>query len=306
MNKVRVPTILTAAALVVLLVVYMITFQVRFSEQAVRVRFGKLVPGAVEPGLHLRWPFLEQVAKYDVRLRSLDLAETELKTQDGQTLVVGCYALWRIKDPLQFHIRLGDEVEAQNRLRTRINQDRNAVIGRHNMTDFVNLDAEVVARGHDQMYREIRDAAAASLLADFGIELVEVGIRRISVPESTTTAILAAMSEERNAIAARYTEEGKALAQTITSSAESARRQIIAFVDNRAQEIESDGTKASQRILAQIKTEDAEFFVWLRYLEALKASLRQRTTIILDSSSDLYQIFRSSTPKAPTARPKGD
>jgi membrane protease subunit HflC len=285
-------SIVTAAALVAILLVYLVMFQVRFSEKVVRVRFGKPVEVIDKPGPYMKWPApIETIKTYDTRLRVLDTPETELKTQDGQNLIIGCYAIWQIDDVQQFHVRVGGERDAEEKLRTRINEARNSVLGQHSMSDLVNLDSALVAESHKQIYKEIQDTAGPGLRSDYGIKLLSVGIRRISVPEETTQAIQAAMAGERNAEATKYTEQGKALAATIKAKAESSANKIRDFAKARAQAIESAGALAAAQILERIKGEDSEFFIWLRYLEALQVALKQKTTIILDSEDDLFAPF---------------
>lgn len=302
MKRFPLPTVLTAAALVVLLIIYAVTTQVRFSEQAVKVRWGKAATEPLAPGLHFYLPLVESVHKYDTRLRMLDTPETEVTTQDGQTIIVGCYVLWRVQNALQFHTRLGgNALDAESTLRTRINQARASVLGQHSMSELVNLDAEVVSKSHQQIYAEMKAAVHDALLSNYGVEIVQVGIRRVTMPEEATQTILQAMSSERLRLAAKYTEEGKAMAETIKASAKASADQIRSFVGSKAAEIESAGTKAAQRTLAQIQAEDADFFIWLRYLDALQSALRQRSTIFIDSGSDLFQVFNRPTATVPTA-----
>lgn len=294
MSRIPVPTLVTAVFLVLVLVIYSVTFQVRFSEAAVKVRLGQASAASVirEPGLYWKLPPpIEFVRKYDTRMRVLETPETEVKTQDGQNIIVGCFAMWRVADPYLFSIRVPVEREAEEKLRTRVNETRATVIGHKRMSDFVNLDRERVNASYTQIEKEMLDAAAPGIRNDYGIELLRVGVRRISLPQEATQTVLESMKQEREKLAARYREEGKSLAAAITASAESARKQILSFAERKAQEIESAGVKASERIFEQIGTEDKDFFIWLRYLEALEASLKQKTTLFLDSQTDIFQYF---------------
>jgi membrane protease subunit HflC len=306
MKRLPIFTIVTAAALVTLLLVYATTYQVRFSERVVKIRFGQVLEAEQTPGIYAKWPApIETVRAYDTRIRVLDTPETELKTQDGQTLIIGCTAIWQIEDPRRFHIRFPSERDAEDKLRARINEARDTVIGRHTMSDLVNLDSRLVDEAHTAIYKEIRDAASPDFLnSEYGIKLVQVSIRRISLPETATNPIQAAMAAERTKEAERFRQEGQSTAETIKSRARSQADTIRQFAARRAEEIASAGQIASERILAEIRGEDTEFFIWLRYLEALQASLRTKTTIILDSEADLFGPFSkplegSSAPASP-------
>lgn len=304
MKKISLPTLLTAAAVVLVLLAYMFMFQVRFSEVAVRIRLGNIKEIVEEPGLKWRWPYpIEKIVKYDTRLRTLDTLEGEIKTKDGKNIIVGNYALWRIKVPRTFVDRSLTVREAEERLRARINQRRAAVIGNKDLSDFVNLNEELVNKNYNDIEntmlngKQVEDdeeghSLKESVLTDFGIELVKVDIRRISLPEETTQSVFQQMIAERQKEAARFREEGKSRAQTITAQALADRDKIISFTMRKAEEISSTGVQASTGILKQIEAEDAAFFEWLRWLDALGVALRQKSTIFLDNNSALFERFQ--------------
>ncbi len=305
MKRFPLPTVVTALVLVLILSAYAVTFQVRFSQAAVKVSIWQKDNAVVvtEPGLYFKWPPpVEKVHAYDMRLRTLETPETEIKTSDGQNVIVGCYALWKIEDPLQFFIRIGNERDADERLRTRINEVRATVIGRHNLGEFVNLDRTLVDRTYQQLQQEMIDLAGTDLSTSYGVQLVQVGIRRISLPEEATQSVLESMKQEREKLAAKYREEGKGLAAAIRARAESLKDQILAFADSKAKEIEAEGTRATERILAQVSDEDSEFFIWLRYLDALRASFKSDGTLVLDAQSVLFAPFASPSVSAPAPR----
>ncbi len=307
MKRVPIPTVVTAAVLVAALLVYWVTFQVRFNERAVRVQFGRAGVESViaEPGLYFKWPPpIETVRTYDTRLRVLDTPETEVKTADGQNVIVGCYAVWRIKDPYHFFVRLTEERAADEQLRTRVNEIRARVFGQHSLSEFVNLDATVVDANYEKIHGEMLAGAAPGVLRDYGVELLQVGIRRISLPDSATEKVQEAMRQERESLASKFTQEGKSIAAAIKASAESYQKQILAFAERRASEIESEGVKATERIFAQIAPEDVPFFLYLRYVDALRASLRTKTTLFIDWNSDLFRYFEKPFDGRPADAPK--
>ncbi|MBU0616695.1 MAG: protease modulator HflC [Planctomycetes bacterium] len=292
MKRIPIPTVITGIVLVLILVIYSITYQVRFSEAVVKVRFGKPKDVVTDPGLKLKWPYpIETVRNYDTRLRVLDTPETEIKTVDAQNVIVGCFAIWRIEDPLLFSISVPAERTAEDKLRDRINESRAKIIGQHSWSDFVNLDSELVAGSYEQIESEILQDCASGILSDYGVELRRVGVRRISLPEETTSSVQKSMQQERNRMAARYREEGESLKEAIIARADSQSRQILAFAERKAKEIEAAGVKASERIFEQIPQEDTEFFVYLRRLEALEAAFKQGATIFLDADSEVFEWF---------------
>ena len=305
MRRLSIPTVFTAVLVVVVLLVKLSTFMVRFSEVAVKVRMGHVAAIITDPGLYWRWPWpIESIKTYDTRLQTLDTLESEIKTRDGKNVIVGNYAIWRIAEPRTFYVCIGNVREAEDKLRARINQRRAAVIGNEALSAFVNLNQEAVDSNYNRIEQQLLSGQQAegegagrslkdAVLADFGIELVKVDLRRISLPEETTQSVFAQMIAERMSEAARFREEGKSRAQTITAQAEADRNQIIAFAERKAQEIQSTGIQAATGILKQISAEDAEFFEWLCWLDALRESLRQKSTIFIDSRSTLFEYFKA-------------
>ncbi len=300
MKRFPLPSVAGAACLIAVLVIYMISFTVRFSETALRIKFGRVEAVESTPGWYFKqpWPF-ETIQKYETRLHTLDTVESEIKTRDGKNIIIGNYAFWRIADPQKFHVAVATVPRAEELLRARINQRRAAVIGNETLSAFVNPNEDLIAESYARVERNMlteppspgEPSLQQAVKQDFGIELVKVDMRRISLPEETTQSVFAQMSAERQREAARFREEGKSRAQTITSQAESARDQILAFANKKAEEIRATGVAASINILTQIEAEDVEFFEWLRWLDALKVALKERSTIFLDSRSELFRFF---------------
>jgi membrane protease subunit HflC len=304
MKRVPWPTIVTGVLLCAALVIYSITFQVRFDQVAVKVRMGKADASSVvrEPGVYLKWPPpFETVETYDRRLRVLDTPETEIPTRDGSQIVVAAYALWRVADPLQFYVRAKRESLAEEMLRSRVSAVRATVLGQRRLSDLVNLDAEHVNRSHAEIEKQMLAELAPGFLSEFGIELVRVGIRRVSLPAETTRKVFESMSQEREQLATRYRQEGTAGAEAIKARANEAKDSILAFARRRAEEIRSEGVQSASRILEQIESKDRDFFIWLRGIDALRSALKERSTIFLDSNSELFKYFTPPTATPPPA-----
>lgn len=301
-----VPTVVTAAALVALLLASVVTYQVRFNEKVIKLRFGKADESSVQdkPGLYLRWPPpVESVVKYDTRLQTLDTPETEIKTLDGQNIIVGAFAVWHIKDPLLFYKRVGTMGAAQEKLLPRIGEVRVTVIGQHNLAEFVNLDPEVVDRNYAALEKQMIDTAGPGILTDYGVELVQLGLRRISLPGEATQKVQESMIAERNKKAETYKAEGRGQADAIRARADSTVKQILSFATRRAVEIESAGTAASTRILEQIGDKDSDFFIYLRWLEALQNSFKNKGTIFIDWDTEVGRRFAFPFTGSVTSQP---
>ncbi len=291
MSKVSVPTLIIALLVIFILLTFACTYQVSFNEAAVKVRLGRPQDLVTTAGLKFRWPWpIESIERYDTRLRTLDAPETEIKTSDGKNVVIGTYAVWKITQPLQFFVSKPSVAEMEKTLRERVSTAQATVVGRRTLSDFVNLDRRLLEESYDTLLDEMR-AELDDLSAVCGIQVVQIGVRRISLPKEVTQEVFKSMIQDRKTLAARYREEGKSRAEAITARAEADSKQILAFADRKAQEIRSAGIQASTRILSQIAAGDREFFEWLRWLDALKASLKQKTTIFIDKDWPLFEPF---------------
>lgn len=305
MSKISIPTLFIALLVVLILLTFAFTFQVDFYESAVKVRLGQADERSVikTPGLRFRWPWpVESITRYDTRLRTLDCPETEIKTLDGKNVIVGSYAIWQVENPLRFYNRARTIAVAEDQMRARISQMQASVVGQRTLPDFVNLDREAVDKSYDELLRALRDGIKDGLASDFGIHLESVGIRRISLPPEVTREVFNSMTQDRKRIAAQYREEGKSRAEAIKAQAESDANQIMSFANRKAEEIRAAGYQASARILAQINESDREFFEWLRWLDTLRASLKQRTTILIDKDWPLFKPF-VEPPVTPQQKP---
>lgn len=297
MSKASIPSLIIAGLVVVILLTYLCTYQVAFNEVAIKIRFGQadddsVIRGDVAPGLKFRWPWpVERIRKYDIRLRTLDTPEAEIKTIDGKNVIIGAYAVWQIETPLQFLVSAQTVGEAQKQMRSRISQAQAAVIGQSRLSDFVNLDRERVRLNYTQLLDDVKAGVYDKLLIDYGIAVREIGIRRISLPQETTKQVFESMRQERNKLATELREEGKSEAEGIVARATQESAQILAFADRKAEEIRSAGTQAVSRIYAQIEQQDREFFEWLRWLDTLRTALAQRTTIFIDKSWPMHEVF---------------
>lgn len=292
MTRVSVPTVIIGVLMIAVLVTYAFTHQVSFHEAAVKVQLGQAQAVIKEPGLKFRWPWpIEMVRNYDVRLRTLDSPETEIKTLDGKNVIIGTYVVWRISDPLLFYKRIKVEANAEDQMRARIAQAQAAVIGQKTLPYFVNLDRQAVDRNYAELFEQLRAELAPALASDYGIAIEDVGVRRISLPKEVTQEVFNSMIAERKSKAAQFREEGKSRAEAIKARAAADADSILAFANTKAGAIRSEGIQASTRILAQINESDRELFEWLLWLDALKGSLKDKSTIFIGQDWPLFDKF---------------
>jgi membrane protease subunit HflC len=284
-------TIAAAAFLAVVLMLYMCTFEVRYTETAIKKTWGRPAAEAItEPGLKFKWPApIQTVVKYDQRIRTLEDRTEETRTVDGKNLVLTTFTLWKIKDASKFLTNFpGGEEDGERKLRTTVVTHKLAVIGRRSFDEFVSTDPE--KRKLRVIEKEIQDAVAHGVENEYGIEIVGFGIKKLGLPQSVTTAIFNAMKSHEQAKAARYLAEGDARAADILAGAGATRDRIIGAAQQKVAEIQSD----AQRVVSGYYKEfnqHPELRIFLDKLRTVAEALKERTTLILDTSEAPWDVF---------------
>ncbi len=297
-------TIFAALFLVAVLLMYMCTFQVRFTEVALLKTWGEPAKAAiVDPGLKWKWPPPIQTAViYDQRIRILEDRTMETRTIDGKNVLVTTFTLWKIVDPVKFHINFPQSVEdGEKTLRTMIIADKQAVIGKRKLSEFVSV--RKADRHIREIEKEIRLAVMDDARNEFGIEIVDFGIKKLGLPESVTSAIFQSMKSNEEKKAAGYRASGEARAADIEAEARAAESRILAAARQKADEIRSE----AERVVSGYYEEFAQhpqLRIYLDKLRALTESLRERTTLIIDTTEAPFDILDPEARKA-VAEPGG-
>jgi modulator of FtsH protease HflC len=240
-----------------------------------------------EPGLWVKRPFLEDVILYDNRLLDFEPPPEEVIVSDQKRLVVDTYTRYRITDPLLFFQTINSEVAVRARLNAMVSGSLRRVLG--NVTLSALLSDQRPAIMH-----QIRDEVAAQGKS-FGIDVVDVRIRRADLPEENSQAIFARMQSEREQQAAQYRAEGAEAAQTVRANAERERTVILAEAQRDAQKVRGDGDAESIRIYADAFGQDKEFFAFYRSMQAYRDALTGHgTSFVLTPDTGFFRFFENS------------
>jgi membrane protease subunit HflC len=278
-------------AVVVLGVILMnaVFFTVREDQQVVVTRLGKPVRIIRDAGLSYRTPFIEQLTFFDKRLLEYDSNPTEIITQDKKSLVVDNFSRWRIVDPLKFLRTVRDEVGAQARLDDIIYSELRLELGRKQLVDIVAHDrAELMA----QVTKESNQKAKK-----YGIDIVDVRLKRADLPQENLKAIFGRMQAERNRIARQYRSEGREEAQKIRAETDRERDILLAGAYEQEQKIKGEGDAKSIEITAQAFGQDSEFYAFNKSLEVYRASLKNKTTLMLQADGEFLKYLKTSSGK---------
>ncbi len=280
----RLLVVLAVALVVAGLALTNAVFIVDQTEQALVLQFGEPRRVIRTPGLWAKRPFLEDVKRYDNRLLDFEPPPEEVIVSDQKRLVVDTYTRYRITDPLLFYQTVNTEVAVRARLSAMVNGSLRRVLGN------VTLSA-LLSHERPAIMKQIRDEVSEQGKG-FGIDVIDVRIRRADLPEENSQAIFARMVSERQQQAAQYRGEGAEAAQTVRANADRERTIIVAEAQRSAQRVRGDGDAESIRIYADAFGQDKEFFAFYRSMQAYRDALNGRSTsFVLTPGSGFFRFF---------------
>ena len=270
------------AAAVLILVAFNSLFIVDQTAQALVIQFGNFVRDVRTPGLHVKAPWQDAVF-YDRRVLDYEPPSEEVIAADQKRIVVDSYARYRIVNPLQFYQSVGTEAVMQLRLGATISGTLRRVLGN------VVLSA-LLSPERAKIMGEIRDQVATQAKS-FGIEVIDVRIRRADLPQENSQAIYARMQSERQREANEYRAQGAEQAQGIRARAERDRTVILAEATKQSQILRGQGDAESIKTYADAYGKDMDFFTFYRSLEAYRTAIGPDTTMVLSPTSEFFQYF---------------
>ncbi len=276
--------ILVLLVIIVLLISTMCFVADETKDLIIITRFGKIdrvVDGRTAPGLHFKLFYpLEELVRYDLRNHVLVSPHRQYNTAEKYNIMATVFCTWRIKDPVKFYSAKGNVEQADKAISALLSSETASVFGQAKLEELVNTDPEKMRIS--QIETDIMNLIQTRVMNDYGLELTEVGIKTLGLPQSISTAVITAMSEERGKEITRYQAEGKATADAIVGRAAAAKKKILAFAQRKAADIRTQGETAAAESYAKF-AEDPEFSMFLRSLESLRVSLKDRTDFVLDS-----------------------
>jgi membrane protease subunit HflC len=298
--------VIAVIAVILLIIGYSSLFQVYQTRQALVVRLGNPMRIVTAPGLHVKMPLLDTVIYVDKRILDLENSSQEVIAFDQKQLVVDAFARYRVTDALKFYQTVGSVDGANSRLAPFLNSALRAALGEATLTQVVREQREqLMARVRDQLDREARQ---------FGIEVVDVRIRRADLPEQNSQAVYKRMQTEREREAQEFRSQGTQKAQEIRARADRDATVIVAEATNKAEQTRGEGDAERNRIFADAFNRDPDFFAFYRSMQAYDTGLQQGDTrFLVRPDSEFFRYFldpngkqRSDVPSAtspPTAAP---
>ncbi len=248
-------------------------FTVYQTQKAILLQLGKPVGEPRGPGLHFKMPFVQNVIYFDARLLEYDAEPAEVLTSDKKNLVIDNYSKWRIVNPLRFYRTVQTIPRAQARLDDIIYSQLRVALGQYTLTEIVSTKrSEIMSRVTKK---------SSELIKEFGIQVVDVRIKRTDLPPENEKAIFNRMRAERERQAMKYRSEGQERASVIKSGADKERAVILAEAKKKASEVRGEGDAQATKIYAQAVGQSPEFYAFKRSLDAYEAGFQDNTRIIL-------------------------
>jgi membrane protease subunit HflC len=305
------PSMIAGIVLVVILGLYMITYQVRSTQVAVLKTFDKATEASVirEPGLKWKWPWpIQKVDWYDNRVQTTTIPGEETSTADKKTVIVTTSVGWKIGKPFEFNKNFVDMKAAEDNLRSRVRNDQKTVLSAYSFSNLVSKNPDELQ--FDKIEKELLAKVQESAMRLYGIEVKSIRIDKLALPAQVTEKVFDAMKKERQAQADQYTSEGQSEAERIKKEAESIANTILSFADRKSAEIVAEGTAAAVAANRSF-SRDEPLAIFLLKLDKLAGLLKERTTIVMDAEQPPFDLIpeqppvRDSSGAGPTSRPAG-
>ena len=291
------PLILVAVILVALVwLATAVFFTVDPTEQALVLRFGQPVGDLIEaPGLHAKLPIIDNVIYIDKRILALDNERQEVLVADNQRLEVDAFVRYRIQDPLLFYQSVLNIQGAGAQLGGMLNSALRRTLSEASISDIVRTK-------RDQLMADIRAQVKAGALR-FGLDVVDVRIKRADLPEENSEAVFRRMQTERQQRAASYRAQGSQQSQEIRAEADRKVTVTIATAQQQSEQIRGEGDGERNRIFAEAFEPDPEFFAFYRSMQAYDSALKGDVRAILSPKSDFFRYFSTPHPAPPPPAP---
>jgi len=285
--------IIFGVLVVILGFVFMSTFTVSERDYVVLTQFGKPTRTVSTSGLYLKQPgFLETANRIDRRTHVFTTQPIQLLLGDKNPIVLTCYVCWRVRDPLLFFQSLLNAEIATQKLGDMVNSQLGSVLGEFTLGNIINTTpTEVkISTIEDRILKNTNVRTKEK----YGIEVVQVGIRRIAYPTVVADAVYNRMRSEREKEAMKYRAEGREEAAKIEAKADREVSEILAGAYKKAQILKGEGDQQSLKIYSEAYSKDKEFFEFMKSMEVYKDILSQKSTLVLSTDSDLFRYLNNA------------
>lgn len=268
-------------------------FTVKETQRAVLLRFGALQQVDLTPGLHFKIPFADEVKIFDGRVLTLDSDTQRYFTVEKKPLNVDAYVKWQIKDAYAYYkATAGNENNAQLRLEERVKTGLRNQISRRDMY-------EVVSGERDELMKELTDELSKVMNTEFGVNVLDVRVKRIELPSEVSSSVYQRMNAEREVLAREHRARGREMAQGIRADADRQAIVIRAEAQKTSEQVRGEGDARAASIYAAAYNKDPEFYAFTRSLRAYQKAFSDKSDVmVLDPGSDFFKYLNHSKGKS--------
>jgi membrane protease subunit HflC len=304
-------SVFVVLAAVLVLVATMCLYVVEERQSALKLQFGEVVETGIEPGLHFKWPFIQEIKKFDNRLITLDSQAERFITSEQKSLEVDSYIQWRIQDTLLFYTANsgGDFFRANEVLGSRVNSALRDAFGDKSLREVVTglKNDQELSQGNiigsdegerDALMMLVLGKVNAVAVSELGIEVVDIRVKAIDLPQQVSSDVFRRMRSDREQEARKFRSEGQRQAEIIQATADQERTITIANAFREAEQIKGSGDAEAANIYAEAYNADSEFFAFYRSLRAYRNSFSgSGDMLVLEPDSEFFQFLQSQNGK---------
>ncbi len=280
--------ILVVLVAIVLIGLFSFTFQVDQRETAIKLKFGKVDKANIQPGLHIKIPFMNSIEKYDNRILTLNVPPTEFPTNEKKYVKVDFFAKWRIEDVEKYYL-------ATSGIETKANQRLELILVDGLKNEFGKRTIQEVVSGERAEIMDVIQIQSNEEAKNFGIEVVDVRVSKIDLPDTVSDSVFKNMRAERDRVAKDFRARGREQAEVIRARADKERTVILANAYNESEQVRGEGDAKSAEIYAQAFTQDEEFYSFTRSLKAYVNTFNSNNDVlIMEPDSEFFRYFKKS------------
>ena len=265
-------------------VFYLGTYIVDKTQYAIEIRLGDAVDTVTEPGLEFKVPFITRIFYVENRIQDFDADPGSVFTKDKKEMIVDTYSKWRVEDPLKFYQTVRTVSGALARLDDIIYSQTREILGKHTLVEIVS--------GNRKEIRETITINSRKNAEKFGIEVIDVRIKRADLPQSNSLAVYGQMEAERKREAKRYRSEGNERALEIRSAADRDRIKILSEANRIAEEVRGEADAKATKTYADAYSKDPDFFAFLRSHDVYRETLQEDTTMLLSAERPFFKHIK--------------
>ena len=263
-------------------------FTVKEYERAVKFKFGQFVGDEITPGLNWKWPIVNTVQKYDMRIQTMDSEPEGFLTDENQELIIDSFVKWRIDDIKQYFVSVGGNAQiAETRLAQQVNSSLRSEVGKRSIADVVSGERDTIMK--------VVQTAIAEESAKFGVKVIDVRLKRVDYADEIRDSVFSDMRSERNVLVQQKESNGRKIAEEIRANADATAVVTVADADRESNILRGEGDAEATRIYAEAYGANTDFYELYRSLEAYKQTFNNGGDVmVIEPDSEFFKYFKQA------------